>query len=305
MLPLEKYLAEIFDSRKPLTVSKLTNLSDLTAEELQLFQRGWAGVGEERRCEIVSWLIDLTEDNFDLNFDHIFRSCLEDTSEFVRARAISGLEGSEDSRLVIPLVKLLLQDKAETVRVAAAVALGRFALLSEFEKLRPYYATKVCEALLAVAENKEEPVEVRRRALEAISPLSLPRVKQLIEEAYASNNPELEASAIYAMGRSCNPVWLPTLINELSNPDAEIRFEAVRACAELDDEEVVSHLIPLCYDRDSEVQAVAIETLGQIGGRQAKQALQRLLDGSDNLARQTAERALAESELGSVVWGED
>lgn len=304
MLPLEKYLAEIFDSSKPLTVSKLTNLSDLSAEELQLFQRGWAGVAEEQRYEIVSRLVELTEDNFDLSFDDIFQGCLDDPSELVRAKAIEGLKGSEDCRLVIPLVKLLLQDETETVRVAAAVTLGRFALLSEFEKLRPYYATRVCDALLAVVENKGESLELRRRALEAISPLSLPRIKQLIEEAYASDNPKLRASAIYAMGRSCNPVWLPTLIGELSNPDAEIRFEAVGACAELDDE-VVPHLIPLCYDRDSEVQVAAIVALGQVGGKQARQALQRLLDDTDDLVRRTAERALAETELDRVAREED
>ena len=298
MLPLESYLFEIFDEDTRLTVSMLANLSDVTAEELRLFQQGWTQVGETRRCEIVSWLVELAEDNFDLNFDDIFQSCLADPSGIVRARAIGGLETSEDSRLVIPLVKMLLHDEDETVRLVAVVALGRFAMLSELGKLRPFYATKVSDALLTIVESNKESPEIRRRALEAIAPLNLPQVTKYIEEAYASDHPDSIASAIYAMGRSCNPQWMPILISELGNPDAEIRFEAVRACAELDDEEVVSYLIPLCHDRDAEVQAAAIEALGQIGGKQAKQTLLRLLEDADSLVGPLARRALAELELG-------
>jgi HEAT repeat protein len=191
-----------------------------------------------------------------------------------------------------------MQDDAEVVRVAAATALGKFAMLSELGKLRPYYAAKVRTALLAAIENREESIEVKRRALEAISPLSLPQVKQLIGDAYTSEDPKLKVSAIYAMGMNCDLVWLPILIEELSSADPEMRFEAARACGELEEEEAVPYLIPLTYDEDFEVKVAAIEALGQIGGKEAKQALRRLLDELDSRVCEAAEAALHELELG-------
>ena len=49
----------------------------------------------------------------------------------------------------------------------------------------------------------------------------------MIRDAYYSSELDFQASALYAMGRNCNPSWLPLLLKELHSPNPQLRFEAV------------------------------------------------------------------------------
>lgn len=295
-MSLKKILAEIGDETKPLTSKRLCDLSVLSPEELGLFREAWARMGTTRQRQIMEKLVALAEENCRLNFDDIFRAYLNDPDEIIRVKSIEGLWECEDRSFIDPLITLLREDGKELVRAAAAVALGRFAMLAELGKLRPEDGDKVQKALLSAIDNAEEQLEVRRRAIEAISPLSLPEVKDIIRRAYDSENAKMRASALYAMGRHCDPVWLPTLIKEFASRDAEIRFEAAVACGELGDDEAVPHLVRLVCDSDSQVQLSAIAALGHIGGSEAEEALRKCLEHPDEYVRDAAKEALEEVE---------
>jgi HEAT repeat protein len=172
------------------------------------------------------------------------------------------------------------------------MALGKFAMLAELGKLRLSHASRVCQALLGVISDKSRVVEVRRRALEAAAPLSLSQVEGAITEAYHSHNRKLEISAIYAMGKNCNGSWLSILLRELSNSDAEIRYEAAGACGELGEEEAAPYLVELIGDPDVDVQVAALQALGKIGGSNAKECLWQCLNSPSEVIRQAAEEAL-------------
>lgn len=292
--PLELYLAELRDLSKSMAISKLANLSDLSPEEADIFRREWPDIDVARRRQIVGRLAELAEDNFELAFDDVFRSCLSDADGEVRVKAIEGLWGCEERSLIDPLIRLLLENAEDSVRAAAADGLGRFAMLAELGKLPESDAEKVEEALLTAFNKGNEQLDVRRRVLEAISPLTKPQVEEMIRQAYRSDSLEFQVSAMYAMGRNCNPGWLPILLKELRNPNPQLRFEAVRACAELEAEEAVPHLIELTRDNDAEVRISAIEALGQIGGSEAREGLQRCLDNPDEPIRQASQEALEE-----------
>lgn len=297
-LPLESYLTEFSDPEKPLVTSRLVNISNLTQEELALFEQTWAKVGAERRLQVVSQLVDLAEDNFELNFDEVFRSCLRDTDEAVRARAVEGLWENEDASLISPLIVLLRRDTAEAVRAEAAAALGKFALLAEHKKLHPSHTDKIGTALLEAIDDPGEVVKVRCQAIQAIAPLNLPQVKGIILQAYQSYALELKVSAIYAMGRNCDPSWLPFLLKELGSDRSELRLEAAKACGELEEEEAVPSLAELLWDSDAQVQRATIMALGQIGGSEAKAVLRQCLQSSETSISQAAEEALKEVEDG-------
>jgi len=144
----------------------------------------------------------------------------------------------------------------------------------------------------AAIEDKKKAVEVTRRALEAAAPVSLPEVREAIGNAYKSGIPGLKVSSIYAMGKSCDPVWLPVLLSELSSADAEMRFEAAGACGELEEEEAVPYLITTVDDSDVDVRMAAIRALGKIGNAQAKECLRQCLESNSEAVRQAAEQAL-------------
>lgn len=293
-LPLEDYLEELQDTGEPLVTSKLAILSDLSPEEAEAFDRGWLDIDVERRRQIVSRLADLLEDNFELDFDAVLRACLADPDGMVRARAAEGLGASDDRHLIEPLTDLLREDEDQAVRAAAAGVLGKFALLAELGELPGDDAARVEEALLAAFDREGEDVDVRCRVLEAISPLGKPEVEEMIRRAYRSDILEFQVSAVYAMGRNCNPGWLPVLLKELRSPSAELRYEAIRACAELEAEEAIHHLVELARDNDAEVQMAAIEALGEIGGEEAKEVLEEHIESESESVREAARDALDE-----------
>ncbi|MDP2951993.1 MAG: HEAT repeat domain-containing protein, partial [Chloroflexota bacterium] len=171
-MTLERYLPELKDLSQPLRISKLTNLSRLADEEGRLFAQTWPAVEAKRRREVVGHLVELAEDNLTLDFDPVLSLCLKDPDPEVRGHALAGLAQSEDPSLIGPLIRGLQSDPAEKVRAAAASALAHFVLLAELGKLRASDAARLESTLSALLRDSTQPLEVHRRALEAISPLS-------------------------------------------------------------------------------------------------------------------------------------
>ncbi len=295
-LPIEETLVELANSDKPLLNAKLAELSNLPSQELEVFKHSWTAIEPKRRRQIVYRLVELAENNVELNFDSILKYCLNDPDDEVQSKAIEGLWENEETLLITPLTNLLKQGTSERVQATAAAALGKFAMLAEHQKIRSCHALKIQEALLAVISDKNKPVEVGRRALESAAPLSLPQVKTAIMEAYQSPDPKLIVSSIYAMGKNCDPSWLPILLKELASADAEIRYEAAKACGDLEEEKAVPCLIKLINDPDVDVRMVAIQALGKIGGTKAKECLEHCLNSANAAIHQTAKQVLSELE---------
>jgi HEAT repeat protein len=295
---LAEILPHIGDSTKQLSNAELGELSDLTADELKQFEAAWATMSVERKRQILSRLEELSEDNIELNFDRIYRNALYDIDDGVRVEAVEGLWESNDPSLIRPFLRLVQQDPVPEVRSAAATALGRFALLVEHQKISAENSARISQALLAVVHKSDEPVEVRRKALEAVSPLSLPEVTQAIWEAYRRDEPGMKISSVYAMGHNCDLLWMPTVLKEMDNEDPQMRYEAATAAGELGEAEAVPRLIELTRDADTEVKMAAILALGKVGGQEAKQRLRILITNKSQAVREAAEAAMAEIELG-------
>ena len=105
-LPIEETLVQLGNSDKPLLTSRLTELSNLSSEELEFFKRSWAAIEPGRRCQIVHRLVELAEDNLELSFDSILKYCLQDEDDEVKSQAIEGLWENEEASLINPLIKL-------------------------------------------------------------------------------------------------------------------------------------------------------------------------------------------------------
>jgi HEAT repeat protein len=276
----------------------LVALEKITPGEAPLFKRAWRTIPPPRRREIAQRLVELTEDNAELTFTSVFRALLKDDDAEVRASAVEGLWEDGDTALVAIFIGMMEQDNAENVQAAAAAALGQFALRAECGQLREEYSATISRALLAVIDNREKPLTVRRRALEAVAVFSLPQVGEAIKAAYVSGNHDYKMSALFAMGRHCDTVFLPILTVELSSTDTETRYEAASALGEMGEETAVAHLEELLSDTDADVRLTAIRSLGEIGGARAKKTLQKCLDSPDEAVAAMAEEALAELEDG-------
>ena len=287
-------ITEMADANKALVNSHLAELSQMTPADVKDYAQVWKTIELKRRREIITRLIELTTDSVELNFDSIFKSCLIDPDADVRSEAVNGLWENEDPSLISSFIDLLNADPSEKVQVSAAMALGRFALMAELGSISPKYGNLVGYVLLAAANDTNKAIEVRRRALEAVATLSTQQVKIAIKNAYESHDERLAISAVYAMGRNCDPDWLPILIKELNSSDAEMRYEAVCACGEIGDEDIVQYLLPLVNDSDIDVSLAVTQALGKIGGNEAKQYLQKNANDPNYAVREAIEQALNE-----------
>jgi HEAT repeat protein len=293
-LLIQDILVEMADTSKTLVNTHLAVLSDLKSTGLKDFNIVWKNIELKRRREIIARMTELSNDSVELNFDNIFICALADPDPDVRSEAINGLWENEQPALINALVGLLNKDPAEKVQATAALALGRFALMTELGTLSPRYGLQVGQVLLSVVNDENKSMEVRRRALEAVSPISTQQVKAAIKTAYESRDERLRISAVYAMGKNCDVTWMPTLLKELKSGDAEMRYEAATSCGELGDEDIVHYLIPAAIDEDIDVQLAVIQALGKIGGNEAKQYLQKHAGDPNEAIAEAIETALNE-----------
>jgi HEAT repeat protein len=138
------------------------------------------------------------------------------------------------------------------------------------------------QVAVAVLNDRNAPIEVRRRALEAISNSSHEIVEAAINEAYLGSDQKMRVGALYAMGRSCdNERWSSYVLQEMQSVDPEMRFEAVRAAGELEIAEAIPVLARLVDGNDREIKEIAIWSLGEIGGKKALKILTRLADEAE------------------------
>ncbi|TET54884.1 MAG: hypothetical protein E3J64_01170 [Anaerolineales bacterium] len=152
--------------------------------------------------------------------------------------------------------------------------------------------SRAYEALLASCADTDETAGVWRRSLESLGYVCNEEVFDLMRKAFSSGDEKSRVSAVFAMGRSGDACWEQQVRGELASPNPELRFEAARACGELELPEAVAELEGLVEDEDREVQQAALGALGQIGGDKARLILRRYCRSADEATRAAAVAAL-------------
>ena len=285
-------IVELRDSASPIRHRSLIQLSGLSLTSVRDMMPSWNEIDANRRRELLDRIAELADDNIELDYSTLFRACLSDKDEGVRARAARSLWDSDDRTNIRPLVNLLTQEDSTEVRAAAATALGKFVEMAEEGKLLRREGQRIADALVGVIENPQEHLETRCRAIEAVAALTSEKVHSIIEQAYRDDDIRLKQCAIYAMGRSSDSSWLQTVLRETSHTEAAIRYEAVTASGHLGDEDTVPHLMNFLNDADSQIQLAAVNSLGLIGGNLAQRALAQAMQRGDDAIKEAAEQAL-------------
>jgi HEAT repeat protein len=294
--PLDEVIATLIAGEYPRSV--LIGLSDLSTAEAAALDAAWPSIGDEVRLAVASELNDLAEERVDYLFGRAVLTMLDDQDAGVRQRAIAGLWEHADSRLADTLVAMLKSDPSEDVRAEAARGLGRYVEMDELGELKPDRGERVREALLEVLGDESGSLHVRARALESTSVLGdNEAVSAAIERFYDEDDTGFRATAVFAMGRSLNPDFLPTILNETATDDAEVRYEAARAAGRLGDTSALPVLADLADDEDAEVRHAAINAIGEIGGKAAVRYLRRIAESAPEADFELVEAALEEATI--------
>ena len=293
MATFNEKLDEIGKGKSP-SIAALTFLSDLGSTERADFRENWPTVPTDRRRFIVHELVQMAEDNIDLDFRHVFLVALEDRDPEVRTTAVEGLYEDESRLLLGRLLDMLRLDPDDGVREAVARALGRFTYIAQCTDKLGANGDKLRQVLLDRANDRDEDTDVRRRAIEALGYFQGDReIEALIAEAYEGGGVRAE-SALFAMGRSMDERWQQVVLDELESSRPAMRYEAARAAGEMTMAEALPFLTRLSQDRDTEVRLAAIWSLGQIGGKPAREALQKALQSKEPAIREAAQEAIDE-----------
>ena len=296
-MPLDNLLELLSNPANEIATSEFAVLSDLTHAELESFRDIWDQCGEDQQTWIISTLVEMTEESTELDFCSIFKLGLKSNQEIVVSKCIGGLWEYEDRSIIPEFIEILFSNNPPDLRASSAEALGKFASLSQDNKLLQEDANIVYESLISILSDENEHMEVRRRSLESAAGFNGEEIEEYIKWAYSSGDSDLKSSSIYAMGQSGETIWLPILLIELKSIEPFIRYESARACGALGEDDVVPHLEELLQDEDTEVQLAAIESLGNIGGNVAKQILSRLIDDCEPEFEQSVALALESAEF--------
>ncbi len=203
------------------------------------------------------------------------------------------------------LIDMAQWDESPLVRATAVSALGRYVLLGEYGDLPEEQASRLQDVIIGILTNLDEDEDVRRRALESISNSSHEIVPEVIQEGYDSSNPKMKASAIFAMGKSCDPIWGEVILREVSSSDPELRYEAAKSAGELELDDAVPSLVRLALDDERDIKEVAIWSLGEIGGREARRVLSALAQDAEEDGDESLLEAIEDAIGNATPVGDD
>jgi HEAT repeat protein len=297
----QKLITELMDGTREISRRSLQEFSDITPEALEALQEAWPRIKLDRKRNLLEGLQSLSEADTLVCFDDFARSLLVDPDAEVRQRAIRLLDECDDVKLVASFIKILTDDEDAETRAEAASALGKYIELGELEELPAKTQRLVEDALLAKA-NSEDQLIVRRNALEALGYSSRPEVITLIQSAFRRSNPDWQASALFAMGRSYDERWEEQVLSRLMDESPLVRLAAVEAAGELSLSSARAILFQVLEEEeDDEITAAAIWSLSQVGGEDVRLYIENLID----LAEDDEQVEFLEEALDNLVFTEE
>jgi HEAT repeat protein len=300
----DQVIAAIVDEANAIPFHDLPALSEADNATAGKLLNMWPKIQPARRREVLATLQRLGEEDSTLDFDRVHLTALQDPDPATRILAIRGLWEQEREDVMRLLVTTLRADPEASVRGEAANVLGQYVVSMEFGMIPEDAAEFLSEALRDTVEDGAEEEEVRARALESLGASSEEWVAEMIAEYYESGTSRMRLATIRAMGRNASDDWLPVLIYNFDDDDAETRAAAATSAGQLLLDAAVEPLAALTEDTDDEVQIAAVNALGEIAGEAAEAVLTRLLDREPWLA-DAARHALAEARLIALDDAED
>ncbi len=198
-------------------------------------------------------------------------------SDWDRRRAIAEYLGKEKDPIATePLCQVLKEDQVESVRYAAAAALGEIGDSRAFESL-----------ILAL---KDESSGVRWSAAEALGKLGDPRAVESLVASLTDKERWVRDRAAEALGIIGDIRAVPPLVEALTDEQSVIE-NAAGALGKLRDARAIEPLARLLEDRRKRVQQKAISALGEIG-EPAVHVISQALNHKNRRVRRTEKEIL-------------
>lgn len=210
---------------------------------------------------------------------------VEDENAHVRAAALTALAGYEDApEQVQSALRRGLLDVSVEVRIAALISIAKV------------FPTGASLHMIEKLAASEDPI-LRAGAAEALGHVEGPKAIALLEELVADPNLRVAGSAIAALGKSSPEEARPILLGLLEHTDNGLRLGAISALREMSAPSDIEPLLASAQtegEMSSEVMTTVLETLAQIGGAKARDAVYNAARDPRPEVRRVASRLLAD-----------
>lgn len=301
LIPFRTVLDVLLDDDAEIPRRYLSEFSDIQPAALHSLMEVWPRIARDRKLLLLDRLNARASGDTLVSFDDVARALLTDPEPQVRIRAMRLLVEYENVQVVPTYIEMLTNDSEIAVRAEAASMLGLFVQLGEFDDIPDELHHQIEDVLLEVLNGDDVP-SVRRRALEALGFSSRDEIPVLIESAFNRQDPDWQASALFAMGRSNDDRWADKVLLMIASETPRVRLAAVQAAGELELRSARLLLLRLLEDEyDDAVAGAAIWSLSQIGGEDVRLYLQNLLDNVED----NEQAAFLEEALDNLAFTED
>ncbi len=280
-IPFEELIKVLLDKDTPLPPRYLYRLSGIEGNELSKLDQIWPDISAARRKGLIEDLATFAETNLFLSYESIFKLGLIDQNSNIRTIAIQALWECSELELIPTFLKILKNDEDISTQAQAASGLGHYIYLGELEEIKSEIYENIINKLLDVMDDQGDPL-IRRRTLESLGYSNHPRLPSLIEDAYDYGDEDWLVSVLIAMGRSADEQWNPMVMDKLDHVNARVRLRAAESAGELNIPDTSPTLIHLLNDDDEEVQFAAVWALSEVGGIDASNALESLLEQTED-----------------------
>lgn len=264
--------------------------SGLQGDALDRFENLWRELDAEQRVSLLAHLGEAAEENLVLDFSPVYALAFSDPAPLVRESALRYAAEEAKPNLLDVYLHAAVADPDPDVRLTALEKLGAFTLLAQTEDWPAVLQDQLERTLVRTLHLPDADLAARRAALLSLAYLTTAQSAREIQKAYLQ--PDLRDAAVLAMGRNCQDMWITDLVAELGAESPLLRMAAAQACAEMEDQRLVPHLIRQLEDPDGDVKVAAVKALGAIGGRDAKGTLSELLTSRSPALRNAALEAM-------------
>ena len=275
-------------------------VSRLSADAEPVVRELLAALDSAGRFALLERFVQIGSESGGYDFTAILATMASDEDDAVRSLAVNGLAMCETAKATETLVSVAKSEEETTeVRREAVIALGDVAMRVELGWASGEGADGVIDELRTLAEDPLEDEQIRAVAVSGVGVFEASWVRQLIEDAFQSDDAALHLGAVQAMGRSADVSWLTVLEGLLVAEDEDERLAAIQAIGEIGSEDGTPMLLELFDDAsasEAQLQA-AVAALGEIGGEEAVEELQQLRTHPDPTVRSVVQSAIEEATM--------
>lgn len=302
----EDALLELQDDDQTMPSPALVlGLSSLNAAQVAQISTLWHKLDPDYRSILAQMLVDAQQRSYRVDYTDLAPQLLQDEHANVRQAAIEMLGFDESIEWMDKLISIVQTDPDEDVRIEAIKSLGNFILLGDIQTIPLADAQRAQTAVLSLIKQPQQATAIRCRAIEAIANCTRDDVPDIIQQAYTSQDSDLQQSAIIAMGNSYDERWESVILDQLNNRNEDMRLAATIAAGKLSIAEAVGQLQDN-FNHATEAEGIEIiGALGEIGGTEALNVL-RLIEKAEQAKDDSLLLAIIEDAIATAsMFGDD